>query len=143
MDAYAFSVAGTGDRPRVLIADDDGSVRSMLSLWLESDFDLVGAAADAEEAIAMAADMLPDAALIDVVMPEGGGVTAVRGILDASPGTAIVALSADESHGVALQMLEAGAMSYRLKGDPVALVVDTLHRAIRSQRAAAPASAGA
>jgi DNA-binding NarL/FixJ family response regulator len=120
-------------RPRLLIADDDPSVRSMLTLWLDGEFELVGAAADAREAIEMAAVELPDAALIDVDMPQGGGPVAVRGILGASPATAAVALSSDESEAVVLEMLEAGAMSYRRKSDSHELLIETLHRSMGSR----------
>jgi two-component system, NarL family, nitrate/nitrite response regulator NarL len=139
MDAYSSQPPETDARPRLLIADDDPSVCSMLAVWLEKDFELVGAAADALEAIELAANTLPDGALIDVVMPEGGGPAAVRGILEVSPDTAIVALSADESQAVVVEMLEAGAMSYRRKGEPSGLLIETLHRAIGSCASPAPA----
>ena len=130
-NATTQSYEGTR-RPRLLIADDDASVRSMLTLWLEGEFEIVGAAADAREAIAIAGAELPNAALIDVEMPEGGGPAAVRGILSVSPATAVVALSSDESQAVVLEMLEAGAMSYRRKGGPQELLIETLHRSMGS-----------
>jgi DNA-binding NarL/FixJ family response regulator len=111
----------------------------MLTIWLETEFELVAAAADALEAIQLAADTLPDVALIDVQMPHGGGTAAVRGIVDVSPATAMVALSADESQDVFIRMLEAGATSYRRKGEPSELLIETLHRAIASHRSMAPA----
>jgi DNA-binding NarL/FixJ family response regulator len=120
----------TEPAPRLLIADDDASVRSTLTLLLGHEFELVGAAADADEAIELAADTLPNVALIDVVMPGGGGPAAVRGILAVSPATAMVALSSDESRGVVLEMIEAGATSYRRKGCPPELLIETLHRSI-------------
>ena len=142
MSSDTSQVPPTYHRPRVLIADDDPGVCAMLAVWLEADFELVGTAADATEAIELAAETTPDAALIDVEMPEGGGPAAVRGIRDVSPTTAMVALSADESRAVVIEMLEAGAMSYRRKGEPKELLVETLHRSIQS-RAIAPAAVGA
>lgn len=120
----------TEPAPRLLIADDDPSVRSTLTLLLGHEFELVGAAADADEAIDLAADTLPNVALIDVVMPGGGGPAAVRGILAVSPATAMVALSSYESRAVVLEMIEAGATSYRRKGCPPELLIETLHRSI-------------
>jgi DNA-binding NarL/FixJ family response regulator len=102
--------------PRLLIADDDKVVRSALSLQLAGTFKLVGAAADAAEAVALAAEHEPDIAIVDVEMPEGGGVAAARGIALCSPATAIVALSIDESRDVVLEMLDAGALTYVRKG---------------------------
>jgi DNA-binding NarL/FixJ family response regulator len=130
----------TQPRPSLHIADDDPSVRSTLTLWLDGEFELVGVAADAREAIELAAASLPNAALIDVEMPEGGGPTAVRGILGVSPATAMVALSADESHAVVLEMLEAGATSYRRKGDSRGLLIETLHRSIAAHSWVSPSS---
>jgi DNA-binding NarL/FixJ family response regulator len=111
----------------------------MLTVWLAKDFELVGAAADADEAIELATETLPDGALIDVDMPKGGGPAAVRGILDVSPVTAMVALSADESREVVLEMLDAGAMSYRRKGEPAELLIETLLRSIESRASTPPA----
>jgi two-component system, NarL family, response regulator DesR len=135
MSAHRSQAQDAGSRPRVLIADDDPVVRAMLAVSLERDFELVGAAADALEAIQLAADTLPDGALIDVEMPEGGGPAAVRGIMKVSPTTAMVALSANDAHDAVLKMLEAGAMGYRRKGEPRDLLIETLHRSIRSHSA--------
>ena len=71
--------------PTLLIADDDAVVRSMLSLTLERQFDIVGAARDSDQAIALAQAAQPDVALIDVQMPGGGGLRAIQGIGDVSP----------------------------------------------------------
>jgi CheY-like chemotaxis protein len=103
-------------RPRVIIADDDPVVRAMLEMSLGDQFDLVGTAADGEQTIELAADSQPDAAIIDVEMPKGGGLFAVRGIVDMAPGTAIVMLSGDESDGAVRELMAAGATAYRRKG---------------------------
>ena len=58
----------------------------MLSLTLERQFDIVGAARDSDQAIALAQAAQPDVALIDVQMPGGGGLRAIRGIAEVSPG---------------------------------------------------------
>ncbi len=80
-------------RPTLLIADDDPVVCSMLSMSLEQRFEIVAAVDDGEQAVARAAAVQPDAAVVDVQMPAGGGSRAVRGIAEASPDTAIVVLS--------------------------------------------------
>ena len=60
---------------RVLIADDEPELRVALADLLahEDDLGLIGAAGDADEAIALAGDERPDVALVDVSMPAGGG----------------------------------------------------------------------
>jgi DNA-binding NarL/FixJ family response regulator len=119
--------------PTLLIADDEPIVRSMLSLTLEAQFEIVGAAHDSDQAIAMAQEMQPDVALIDVQMPGGGGLTAIRGIARVSPDTALVVLSADEFEPLVRQLMIAGAMSYVRKGIAPAELVEMLHRAMQAR----------
>lgn len=101
---------------RVLVADDDPAIVEFLTVCLRGDAEIVATAKDAEEAIALAEAHDPDAAIVDVQMPLGGGLRAARGIRERAPRTAIVALSADESPQGVLDMLEAGAMTYMRKG---------------------------
>jgi DNA-binding NarL/FixJ family response regulator len=104
------------DRPSLLIADDDPLVRYVLRAQLEDSYRIVALAADATEAVALAEEHRPDAALIDVEMPAGGAREAVPRIAACSPHTSIVILSADESRHVVLELLRAGAMAYVRKG---------------------------
>lgn len=106
------------DPIRVLLADDEPGLRTALTELLshEDRVELIGTAADAEEAIRLAESDLPDVALIDVRMPEGGGPHAARGISRVSPGTRVIALSAYEDRTNVLDMLRAGAVGYMVKG---------------------------
>jgi DNA-binding NarL/FixJ family response regulator len=121
-------------RPTLLIADDDPVVCSMLSMSLQPRFDIIAAADDGEEAVSQAAATQPDAAVVDVQMPAGGGPRAVRGISEASPDTAIVILSADESDGLVRDLMQAGAMAYVRKGIGARELIETLENAIRAHR---------
>jgi two-component system, NarL family, nitrate/nitrite response regulator NarL len=118
--------------PRVLIADDDPDVRAALGAQLAGQFEVVGSAADTDEAIALATDVKPDVAIVDVQMPGGGGLRATREICEATPATAIVALSADESERVVLDMLRAGAVAYVRKGVAAGELATLLHEALRA-----------
>jgi EAL domain-containing protein (putative c-di-GMP-specific phosphodiesterase class I) len=113
-----LGVRGSPDPIRVLLADDEPGLRAALTELLshEEGVELVGTAADAEEAIRIAESNLPDVALIDVRMPEGGGPHAARGISRVSPGTRVIALSAYEDRTNVLAMLRAGAVGYLVKG---------------------------
>ena len=122
-----------GAPPRVLIADDDPDVRAVLSSQLAADFDVVGTATDTDEAIALAAEHHADLAIVDVQMPGGGGVRATEGIRDAAPETTIVALSADESERVVLDMLKAGAVTYIRKGVAADELTALLRESLRAQ----------
>ena len=121
-----------GAPPRVLIADDDPDVRAVLSSQLAADFEVVGTATDTDEAIALAAEQHADIAIVDVQMPGGGGVRATAGIRDAAPQTTIVALSADESERIVLDMLKAGAVTYIRKGVAADELTALLHEALRA-----------
>jgi DNA-binding NarL/FixJ family response regulator len=118
---------------RLLIADDDRFVRTALAAALGAEFEIVGTAADADGAIALAEEHQPDAAIVDVNMPGGGGLEATRGIRGRSPRTAVIVLSADESDATVRDVINAGATTYVRKGTPRA----ELSRAVRSSVAAA------
>jgi DNA-binding NarL/FixJ family response regulator len=117
-------------RLRVLIADDDERIRQALSdmLTARSEFEVVGMASDAMQAIRLAALHRPDVALVDGRMP-GGGSTAVREIRHTVPETKVVVLSARVGREVVQEMLEAGATSYLVKGTSNAEIVQAIQQA--------------
>ncbi len=130
----ADHTASSSRRPRLLIADDDSIVRSVLSTQLSGDFEVVGTASDTTEAIELAAQHQPDAALVDVQMPGGGGLEAVRQISQRSPDTCIVILSADESHHGVVDLLNAGAIAYVRKGVPDSEIARTLAESMKARQ---------
>jgi diguanylate cyclase (GGDEF)-like protein len=115
---------------RVLIADDDPMIRLTMAALIERqpDFELVGEAENADEAIDLAARRRPDVVLLDVNMPGGGGLRAANDIREANPDVKVVALSADDSAGAQYDMTRAGAVGYVVKGSPD----DEIARVIRS-----------
>ena len=117
-------------RVRVLIADDEPAIREALAALFaqEPSVDLVGVAADADEAARLAATDRPDVALIDVSMPAGGGPRAAREIARSSPRTRVIALSAFEDRSTVLEMLRAGAVGYLVKGTDAEDIVASIHR---------------
>ncbi len=120
---------------RVLLAEDDVSVRNALATLIdrEAGLELVGAVADAQRAIVVAGRERPDVALLDVRMPGGGGATAARAIRESSPETQIVALSAHDDRATVVEMLQAGAVGYVVKGAPIDDLLDTIRRAAVGQ----------
>jgi EAL domain-containing protein (putative c-di-GMP-specific phosphodiesterase class I) len=115
---------------RVLVADDEPALRGALSELLahEDHVELIGLAADADEAIALAERELPDVALVDVKMPAGGGPRAAREIGRLSPATKVIALSAFEDRPTVLEMLRAGAVGYLVKGTAADEIVGSIRR---------------
>jgi EAL domain-containing protein (putative c-di-GMP-specific phosphodiesterase class I)/ActR/RegA family two-component response regulator len=109
---------------RVLIADDDVSIRRMMARLLskKASIELVGMAADAEEAVELGSRTRPDVALVDVNMPKGGGVRAARELHVCSPETKIVALSGQLDREGVLEMVSSGAVGYLVKGANVDVV---------------------
>jgi DNA-binding NarL/FixJ family response regulator len=119
-------------RPRVVVADDDEIVRTVLTAQLAEDFECVGAAADATQAIALVTALNPDVVILDVNMPGGGAIQATREIRARAPRTAIVILSIDETWSDLIDLLNAGAMTYLRKGIDEATITHDLHAAIRA-----------
>jgi len=108
----------TPDRPlRVVIADDQASVREGLVLLLSGlpGIDVVGAAADGEQALALVAEHQPDAILLDLHMPVLDGIGATRRLVAEHPGVAIVVLTTYADDGSVIEALQAGARSYLTK----------------------------
>jgi two-component system response regulator NreC len=79
---------------RVMLVDDHGVVRAGIRLVLERHgFEIVGEAADVDAAIAAAADLQPDVAVVDLLLPLRGGIAAIAEIGVVSPETRFVVLS--------------------------------------------------
>jgi two-component system, NarL family, nitrate/nitrite response regulator NarL len=102
---------------RVVVADDhplfrEGVVTSLRSM---DGINVVGQAENAEEALRVVREELPDLALLDVTMP-GGGIEAARRITAACPATRIVMLTVSEDEDDLLAAMKAGASGYVLKG---------------------------
>lgn len=108
----------TADQPlRVVIADDQASVREGLVLLLGGlpGIDVVGAAADGEQALELVAEYQPDAILLDLHMPVLDGIGATRRLVAEHPGVAIVVLTTYVDDTSVLEALRAGARSYLTK----------------------------
>ena len=102
---------------RVVIADDQASVREGLVLLLGGlpGIDVVGAAADGEQALGLVAEQQPDAILLDLHMPVLDGIGATRRLVAEHPGVAIVVLTTYVDDSLVLEALRAGARSYLTK----------------------------
>ncbi len=102
---------------RVLVADDHAVVRRglVMVLQLEKDFQVVGDAANGEEAVAQAKRLQPDLVLLDLKMPRLDGIQAAREIKQHCPRTRVLMLTGIEVGSEIVQALEAGADGYVLK----------------------------
>ncbi len=104
-------------RIRVLLVDDHAVVRSGLAAFLlvHDDLELVGAAADGQEALHLCATRQPDVVLMDLKMPGMDGATATRAIRQAHPQVQVIILTSFPEEELVQAALQAGALSYLLK----------------------------
>jgi NarL family two-component system response regulator LiaR len=102
---------------RVLLVDDHAVVRRGLRGFLEllKDFDVVGEAENGREGVAAADRLVPDVILMDLLMPEMGGLEAIAAIKTAHPEIEIVAVTSFIEEEKVTSALEAGASGYLLK----------------------------
>jgi DNA-binding NarL/FixJ family response regulator len=116
---------------RIVIADDQASVREGLVLLLGGlpDIDVVGAAADGEQALALVAAHKPDAILLDLHMPVLDGIAATRRLTAEHSAVAVVILTTYADDESVLDALRAGARSYLTKDADRADIASALHAA--------------
>ena len=108
----------TEQRPiRVIIADDQSLFRGgLVRLFREDErFEVVGEAANGQEALDLAMELKPDVVMMDIRMPVMDGIEATTKIAAALPDTRVLILSAFETDSHVLQALQAGAGGYVLK----------------------------
>jgi DNA-binding NarL/FixJ family response regulator len=127
-------------RIRILVVDDHPIVRSGITsvLATQADFDVVGDAANGDQAVDAAARLAPDLVLMDLRMPVKSGVDASAAILAARPSTRIVVLTTYASDGEVLRAIEAGAVGYLLKDVPHEELFRALRAVARGERYLAP-----
>jgi DNA-binding NarL/FixJ family response regulator len=116
---------------RIVIADDQASVREGLVLLLGGlpDIEVVGAAADGEQALGLVAAHQPDAILLDLHMPVLDGIGTTRRLAAEYPGVAIVILTTYADDSSVLHALQAGARSYLTKDADRTDIARALHAA--------------
>ncbi|MGG1313811.1 response regulator transcription factor [Cohnella laeviribosi] len=106
---------------RIMLVDDHAVVRSGLRMLLESKpgIEVVGDAADGDEAIRMALQIKPDLVLMDLSMPHGkDGLTATAELKKLLPDTAVLILTMHDDEEYLFRSIQAGASGYILKSAP-------------------------
>ncbi|HKM89812.1 MAG TPA: response regulator transcription factor [Candidatus Acidoferrales bacterium] len=114
---------------RILLADDHTLIRRGLRLLVEQQPDLVVAAEaeDGRQAVALAASMKPDVAVLDIGMPNLNGIEAAQHITAGESGAAVVILSMHSDESYILRALKSGARGYLLKDSAESDLVRAIH----------------
>jgi CheY-like chemotaxis protein len=136
-EAYSMPASkypAPGRKIRVMLADDHAIVRQGIANLLsqEPDIEVVGEAADGQEAVGLATRLLPDVILMDVSMPKLNGVEATRAIRNELPYIRIIGLSMFEDVERAQAMRDAGAADYLAKSGPADVLLNALRTSIQA-----------
>jgi NarL family two-component system response regulator LiaR len=125
------------DAIRLLLVDDHAVVREGLRafLHLQDGIEVVGEAGDGEEAVRLAAALTPDVVLLDLVMPGGDGIAAIRRLRELVPSARVLVLTSFADDSQIFAATAAGANGYLLKDVDPAELAD----GIRSVHAGRPA----
>ncbi|MBI5611073.1 MAG: response regulator transcription factor [Deltaproteobacteria bacterium] len=114
---------------RILLVDDHTIVRQGLLALLGTapGLAVVGEAGSAAEAIALAGELLPDVAVMDLSLPDRPGPEAIAGVRAASPDTEVLVLSMHDGEDYVRPALRAGARGYLVKGSGLHDLVAAIH----------------
>jgi len=128
--------------PRVLIVDDHQLFRSGVRAELEPLVDIVGEAGTVEQAVAAIAEHAPEVVLLDVHMPEGGGVEVIRRAAAQGGAPRFLALSVSDAAEDVIAVIRAGARGYVTKGISGEELADAVRRVHDDDAVFSPRLAG-
>ena len=120
---------------RLLIVDDHGVLRAGLIALLnaETGMEVVGEAGDENAAVTQAIEKEPDVVLMDISMPDGGGIEATRRIKQLSPKSRVLILTVHEDKSLMEEAIRAGANGYILKRAIKDQLISAIHTVMRDE----------
>jgi DNA-binding NarL/FixJ family response regulator len=128
--------------PRVVIVDDHELFRAGVRAGLEGRVQIAGAAASVDEAVALIAEQRPDVVLLDVHMPDGGGVAVLRRAAEAGTTARFLALSVSDAAEDVIATIRAGARGYVTKSISPEDLADAIRRVHEGDAVFSPRLAG-
>lgn len=128
---------------RVVIAEDHAVVRNGLAelLGAADDIDVIGTAADGEDAVRVGRELEPDVVLMDISMPGMDGIRATGALAEAAPRTRVVMLTAFSDRDRVVAALDAGAIGYLLKDAEPPELLEAVRAASRGEAPLTPRAA--
>lgn len=128
---------------RLLVADDHGLLRAGLIALLnaEANMTVVGEAEDEHSVVSLTMEKKPDVVLMDISMPDSGGIEATRRIKHLVPEARILILTVHEDKGLMQEAIRAGAMGYILKRAIKSELVNAIQAVMREELYLHPAMA--
>jgi len=127
---------------KVYLVDDHRLFLAGVKAELEEEFDIVGSAFDVDTAIEEIRGLTPAVVLIDVHMPEGGGIAVVEGVTGTHPDVKFLALSVSDQAEDVIAMIRAGARGYVTKTIEPADLADAIRRIDSGDAVFSPRLAG-
>jgi DNA-binding NarL/FixJ family response regulator len=128
--------------PRVVIVDDHHLFRAGVRAELGNELTVVGDAASVAEAVEVIAREDPDVVLLDVHMPDGGGVRVIQLVAGTQPAVRFLALSVSDAAEDVIAVIRAGARGYVTKTISAAELVDAIRRVADGDAVFSPRLAG-
>ncbi len=127
---------------KVYLVDDHRLFLAGVKSELEEEFDIVGSAHDVDTAIEEIRGLNPEVVLVDVHMPEGGGIAVVDGVSETNPDVKFLALSVSDQAEDVIAMIRAGARGYVTKTIEPADLADAIRRIDSGDAVFSPRLAG-
>jgi DNA-binding NarL/FixJ family response regulator len=129
-------------KPRIVIVDDHQLFRAGVRAELEERVDIVADAATVDQAVKAILDTSPDVVLLDVHMPDGGGVEVIRRVGQERPDTRFLALSVSDAAEDVIAVIRAGARGYVTKTISSEDLADAVRRVNEGDAVFSPRLAG-
>ena len=126
----------------VYLVDDHRLFLSGVKAELSEEFRIVGSAYDVDTAIEEVRGLRPDVVLVDVHMPDGGGIAVVEGVGETNPDVKFLALSVSDQAEDVIAMIRAGARGYVTKTIEPAELADAIRRIDAGDAVFSPRLAG-
>jgi two-component system chemotaxis response regulator CheY len=116
---------------RILIADDAAFMRMMIkNILTQNGHEVVGEAANGEEAVARYAELKPDVMTMDITMPEKDGIEALKEIIAADPAAKVVMCSALGQEAKVIESIRSGAKDFVVKPFQPSRVLEAVQRVL-------------